>query len=505
MAKKSPSRTNAAVAGKVSTKATQAASSHHDSTKNKTSPVAATSSIEEELRLLRAEVERLRSASQHQADLPAISSGGFIAKEVPEDRDERESYAEGLDLPGINAPDFNLVSDFLTFGVTPWADALVPAYMLDNYFRIVDWNLAFGLAFDRTMEGRRGQHVSEWVYFLDNYKAILDQGATEFNNTKRPPIHVEPIEYTSPRYGKIHAIKRAYQIPKDAEETQGWLVILEVKFDDLPTTYRFKRDVYETLRLDLTWSEYAMSYDRVLLASRVYHELIEHILGEQVPRGGQGELTRLPPRSRILDLGAGTGNLSLHLAKQQRGHTIFAVENNRMMLDLLRDKCHDHLRSDALGPGILAIKQDVNTLFGLPGNAFDFAILNNVAYSLEDPVKCFKEVWDSLKIGGEIRVSGPQKSTNLEKLFARIAADLDAAKRMTELNLEFEQVRQINQTILRPILFRWTVDDMKKMLLDAGFSSISYHSENAYGGQAMIVCAKKQRATPNQSARPGKR
>ena len=248
-----------------------------------------------------------------------------------------------------------------------------------------------------------------------------------------------------------------------------------------------------------------MSYDQVLLASRAYHELIDHILGEQVPRGGKGEITKIRPGSRVLDLGAGTGNVALKLARQEQGHTIFAVENNRVMLDLLREKCLEYLRSDALEPGILAIKQDVNTLFGLPDNAFDYAIMNNVAYALEDPVRCFKEVWDSLKIGGEIRISGPQKSTNLDKLFERISADLRASGHMDKLRTEYEQVRQINQTVLRKSLFRWTVDDMRKMLHEAGFGTIRYQTENAYAGQAMIVCASKERSSSNRVAGAPKR
>ena len=38
-----------------------------------------------------------------------------------------------------------------------------PMYLLDEGFRIVDWNFAFSLAFDRSMEGRRGLSVREWA------------------------------------------------------------------------------------------------------------------------------------------------------------------------------------------------------------------------------------------------------------------------------------------------------------------------------------------------------
>ncbi|MDA1052312.1 MAG: class I SAM-dependent methyltransferase [Planctomycetota bacterium] len=439
--------------------------------------------LERELELLRAEREDFARAGREER----------LTKELPgELRDERENFADDLPVPGRDAPTFNLVNDFLALGVIPWADPLVPSYLLDKNYRIVDWNTAFSLAYDRTMEGRRGQSILEWVYFLDNYEQSLTQAAKDFADPNNlPKLHIETIEYTSPRYGPVTAAKRAYQIPKDNGEMLGWLVTLEVKFTDLATALGYKRDLFETLRSDMTWSEYALSYDSVLLASSTYLGLLQQVLGEQVPAGGEGTLTPLRRRSRILDLGAGTGNASKILAEQQRGHVIFALENNRMMLDMLREKCAPHLRADDNGPGILAIKQDVNVLFGLPDGTFDCAILNNVAYALEDPVPCFRQVREALKPTGEIRVSGPKKNTDLKILFQQIGNDLESSGRMAELHDDFDRVREINHTILASSLYRWTVDDMKQMLLAAGFREITYATDAAYAGQAMIVTARK--------------
>jgi SAM-dependent methyltransferase len=191
--------------------------------------------------------------------------------------------------------------------------------------------------------------------------------------------------------------------------------------------------LFATLRRDLAWSEYALSYDRVLNSTQVYPDLLKHILGEKQPTKGKACLSPMKPKARILDLGAGTGNASLMLAEQRRDHVVFALENNRTMLDMLRAKCSDYLRSDDDGPGILAIKQDVNTLHGLPVAKFDYAILNNVAYAIEDPVPCFRQVRKALKPGGEIRISGPQKKTDLSKLFERILNDISTADHSAEL------------------------------------------------------------------------
>jgi SAM-dependent methyltransferase len=448
---------------------------------------------------MRAEIERLqkevdRLLKQSDQNLEAAPDAlPVVPKNIPENvLAERQQWAEQVNVPGRNAPRFNLVSDYLTFGATPWADPLVPAYLLDRNYRIVDWNQAFSLAFDQTMEGRRGESVLEWVYFLDNFQEVLDRGVADFADPEHlPRLHVETIRYTSPRYGQLSAIKRAYQVPQEDNSIHGWLVTLETRFADLATTLQFKRDLFKMLRLDLVWSEYALSYDRVLLATDVYRELLDHILGDRVPSGGKGRLNRLADGARILDLGAGTGNLARRLAEQQRGHVIFALENNRTMLDLLREKCAGYLRDDDERPGVLAVKQDVNTLFGLPDESFDCAILNNVAYTLDDPIPCFRQVRAALKPGGEIRVSGPQKKTRLDRLFARIEADLKKSEKLESLRADFDEVWQVNHVILRPNLFRWTVVQMKDMLMQAGFREIVYATETAYSGEAMLVAARK--------------
>jgi Methyltransferase domain len=55
---------------------------------------------------------------------------------------------------------------------------------------------------------------------------------------------------------------------------------------------------------------------------------------------------------------------------------------------------------------------------------FDFAILNSVLYAVQDADSRLREAHRMLKPGGELRLSGPRKDTNLELLFSRIANEL---------------------------------------------------------------------------------
>ena len=391
-----------------------------------------------------------------------------------------------MPVPGRDAPAFNLVEAALALDATPCADPLVPMYLLDKDYRILDWNRAFSLAFDRTMEGRRGMSVLEWTYFLDNYEEVVAHGVEVFADGERlPVIDVEQIRYRSDRYGPIVATKRADQVPNDDGSRLGWLVTVEPSFESAEVAVKYRLDLLSLIRMDLVWSEYALSYDRVLLNTEVYPKLLRTFLGEE------GELQQIPDGACVLDLGAGTGNITKHLADPSRQRLIFALENNRAMLDVLQAKCKPFLRRDDAGPGVLAIKQDVGSLFGLRDDYFDFALLNNVAYSLDDPQACFRGVRRVLKPGGEVRVSGPKKKTSLDRLFRQMRQDLKARSLFDEYREDFERVERINYYSLAPTLYRWTISDVEQMLLGAGFPEIIWHTDKAYAGQAMIVCARK--------------
>lgn len=409
----------------------------------------------------------------------------------PQVKQELQSYVRHRVVPGQGAPAFSVLGGMLPTQVLPTSDPLVPMYRLDDQFRIIDWNDAFSLAFDRTMEGRCGESVLEWVYFLDNYQEVVDRGLQRFSSkdpSQWPLIDVEELRYSSNRYGPICATKRAYRICNDDGSYRGWVAILGLTFENDSEELQYLEDLMQLLTVNQMWSEYAMSYDQVLANTNIYWDLVRETLGEG---GAQGALESIPHGSRILDLGAGTGNVSQWLASQNKNYIIYAMDNNSAMLSILRAKCKQYLREDDLEPGVIAVQQDVTSLFGLKDNDFQYALLINVLYSVADPVECLREVHRVLRPGGEVRITGPKKNTNLSRLFRQIKRDLKRNDLLDRIGDHCERVERINKYRLSSMLYKWNTQDVQDLLREAGFADLGWSTDNAYAGQGMIVTARK--------------
>ena len=405
--------------------------------------------------------------------------------------EKRKQFAQDHDLPGDDSPRFSSIniSKANEILVRPSAYPMTPMYLLDNNYRIIDWNDALSLAYDRTMEGRFGHSILEWTYFLDNYEAILTHGEKAFADANNlPSIDVETIEYTSMRYGKIRAKKRAYQVPDDEGLCLAWLITLDLHFADVQTEERYKKDLLRKLSKDQVWSEYSFYYDDLLKNTKIYRHLINTMVGVAPGFG------RINGASRVLDLGAGTGNICQALHDANPTGTTIALENNRIMLDILRCKCRDFLVTTDEQAGVIAIKQDITSLYGLADDYFDYVIANNVLYAVQDIDSCLKEIHRVLKPGANLRISGPHSKSDPDRLFKYVRSELKANGMFAELEEAYRHVYNINKFRLGSLINRFSYEDLQTKLTGVGFVDVHQPDVQVYNGESMLISASKNKS-----------
>jgi len=345
-----------------------------------------------------------------------------------------------------------------------------PTYFLDPHLAVISWNVAFELIFRPILPAIRRHHVNYFIVELANQDEVIDH-AREFTDKVKdgqlPLVDLEPLVYESPDYGRVEFMKVATQLTDGNAHLKAWSVSLLLKKIDWTL---YKRDLEEHLRKDRLWGLYAVSYDAILRGFRPYQELVQDVI------------SALPsPPSRILELGAGTGNVTQRLL--ERNYNVVAVENNPYMLEKMAAK---GLRSS---PKLTVMLESVeNTEFDNRRN-FDAAVAVNVAYALEDPLSCFRKVAAALKQGGIFALSTTHSNTNLDALLGAIKADLEVRAKFPEYREHYERLVSVNRAIEKSIAKRYSLEQYKEWLMDAGFQIA--HSEPKYYDAVEVIQACK--------------
>jgi SAM-dependent methyltransferase/PAS domain-containing protein len=354
-------------------------------------------------------------------------------------------------------------------------DPNVPSYVLDENYRLLDWNPAFELTFP-TDKFVRGENVTHFLKCLENYDEVLERGR---DFLKRVPLyHVEQFVYTHPVYKGMRFTKLTSPVTdQKTGDYVGWNLALNV--DAVEELRLYAEDRRQATELDALISHYAGSYDCIMSGFPAYLDLVER------------HVRALASANSVLDVGAGPGFLTRKLLDV--GKNVTAVDNNDEMLLLLRGRCLDFLGN----AGLKITKVNVEVLNGLEAK-YDGAAMLNVLFTLSRPKHCLRRIFDLLKPGGVLALSGPTTSASINDVFHAVeeARNRDRSRSAVkedrwraawnifrDVNNEFEFKKMIN---------RYSIDQTVEMLRECGFH-ISEQDivDHVYAGQGVFMVARK--------------
>jgi len=222
------------------------------------------------------------------------------------------------------------------------------------------------------------------------------------------------------------------------------------------------------------WASYAESYDHILPILPFYQEAVRRHVESLTGAG-----TR-----RVIDVGAGTGNVAVQLAA--RGVQVTAMDVNGAMLDRFREKIQTGLRGR-----IEIVEQDAHSLNCWPEAAFDGANVLLALFAMHGPQQVLREIIRVIRPSGLIVVTEPRRSFQLKRLLDFVDDFVANHPSRDGLLKHWERVRNAN-LVLDPAgrSERLSAEEMTDELATSGFM---IHSVlDSHLGQCATICAEKK-------------
>lgn len=252
-------------------------------------------------------------------------------------------------------------------------------------------------------------------------------------------------------------------------------------------------------QVNVDWNKYAVQYDAITTSgiNPAYVELVDKV-------NNYFSNIDIPDESLILDLGGGTGNFSIPLAKQYQNSSFVILDNSETMLEQAENKIKQH--------GLTNIETRLNDCEKLEQIADEYqrpinhTIMIHALYAMrtkDDPEKP-KRVLDNLsntmyepdstlfisdinrplKTGSWIAYAvwnGLKTFKSINKTL-KYFMEHDEAKRA---NRFIDQMQQEGHFLLCEL------DQLEEMVKEAGFSKIYEKSDQYYRGRDNLIIAGK--------------
>jgi ubiquinone/menaquinone biosynthesis C-methylase UbiE len=226
-------------------------------------------------------------------------------------------------------------------------------------------------------------------------------------------------------------------------------------------------------RLEL-FKRYAQrSYDNVVASASYYKKMI-------------ADATSMLENCRVVaDIGCGTGNLTVELAK--KGISVIASDENPVMIEKTRQKIARLGLEDRVELRNVPVEQ-----LRLKQGSFDGVAMLNVLYALDNPYVVLDKVYSALSLDGVFVATGPKPDANNDLLNQQLLSELDLTS--SELQEDISVVQEVNASLVADRTHFLTTDRLTDILIKyVGFSNILKTDTTCqtFLDQGIFIAAKK--------------
>lgn len=222
------------------------------------------------------------------------------------------------------------------------------------------------------------------------------------------------------------------------------------------------------------WDRFSNHYDIGIGTTTIYKDLI------------QKAEKALANCQVVVDIGCGTGNLTLELLKQ--GKEVYSCDNSEGMLAKTRSKLCKVGFENKIN---LSLRDAKDT--GFKNNFFDGAILLNMLFYVKDPKKVLCEAFRILKPGGILVISGPRHNPNIKVIIEAAMKDYKKEGIMwTKKENIYASLALGKELVQSGINNTYESEELIQILInEIGFNRVVYYNNTAYLGQNHFVVVKK--------------
>ncbi len=249
--------------------------------------------------------------------------------------------------------------------------------------------------------------------------------------------------------------------------------IAYIGFDNIRLVEDFLTIYQKRLKHQLIWETYAVGYDVILQKMDYYAEVVNRHHSALCAEG----------INRVIDIGAGTGNVTIPLL--QSGRSVTAIDMSRAMLDKMNSKLRDLDQ-----PRIEIFQQSAEDLSDFADSSFDGVNILLALFDMGKPVAALDEAIRILRPSGTLIITEPKRTFNLLSLLSHAEKCLKDKGVYDKLSSHWACVSRAN-IIIDPSV-RSTplyIEDIQEKLGKAGFN-ITDVKDSHYGNCATLRANK---------------